>query len=380
MIDPVELTRRLVAVPGTSGHEKDVAGTVAEVMHELGFARVNIDSLGNVIGIAGPSDYEGPPAVVFDGHLDTVPVTGSWTVDPYQGQIRGGRLYGRGTTDMKAGLAAALAGVADAADELRRSVAVSATVLEETIEGVGIAAVCDALSPERVVICEPSGLAVNIGQRGRAEILLTIHGVPAHAAHPQAGRNALLDLAAVLTHLTAHPAPRQELLGEGILVPTDVITEPYPSISLLPTSVTLRFDRRTLVGETADSVLDDLRSAIEPLGMEIDLTIADDQVTTYTGHTTAPARFLPAWTIDADEPLVEAARRAVHDSGMEVSLGAYGFCTNGSETAGVRGIPTIGLGPGREDGAHVVDESVELSQIEAAACIYRNLSIELAGG
>lgn len=381
MIDPVELTRRLVAVPGTSGREDEIAQTAADVMHQLGFARVDTDHLGNVIGIAGPLEHTGPPAVLFDGHLDTVPVTGSWTVDPFAGVIRDGRLYGRGTTDMKAGLAAVLAGVADvAAEGLKRPVAVSATVLEETVEGAGVAAVCDALSPERVVICEPTGLAVNVAQRGRAEILLTVHGVPAHAAHPQAGRNALLDLAAVITCLTTRPTPHQELLGDGILVPTDVITDPYPSISLLPTSATVRFDRRTLVGETAASIMDDLRAALAPLGMDVELTIAADPVTTYTGQEITSPRFLPAWRIDAGEPLVEAARQALRKSGAAVSLGAYGFCTNGSETAGVRGIPTIGLGPGQEDGAHVVDESIEIDQIEAAARIYRNLTVELAGG
>lgn len=379
MYDPVELTRRLIAVPGTSGREQDVAETVIQIMRELRFKRVDVDDLGNVIGISGPA--KGPPAVLFDGHLDTVAVTGQWTVDPYAGIERDGRLYGRGATDMKAGLAAALAGVAEAAaNGLSRSVAVSATVLEETIEGVGIASVCDALSPERVVICEPTDLSVNTGQRGRAEVLLTVKGIPAHAAHPEVGHNALLDLARALSELAARPTPTHPLLGDGILVPTDVITDPYPSISLLPTSATARFDRRTLVGETAESVLDDLRTAMDKLSIDAELSIGADEVTTYTGRTVAAPRFLPAWSIARDDPFVRAAVQAVRSNGTAVSLGAYGFCTNGSETAGVRGIPTVGLGPGAESGAHVPDEAVEIDQIVTAANIYRNLTLQVAGG
>ncbi|MCA9506700.1 MAG: M20/M25/M40 family metallo-hydrolase, partial [Myxococcales bacterium] len=173
-MDAVELTQRLVRIPGVSGSEALMADTVEEVMRELGFREVVRDDLGAVIGIVGP---EGSPTkLLFDGHMDVVPVVGNWSVDPFGGEIRDGRLWGRGSADMKGGLAAAICGVAAAArdGELACQAAVSATVLEEVIEGVALGAVMDRLAPEAVVICEPTSLTLNTAQRGRLEVLLTI--------------------------------------------------------------------------------------------------------------------------------------------------------------------------------------------------------------
>ena len=96
----------------------------------------------------------------------------------------------RGSTDMKGGIAAAICGVAAAARSgLKRRVAVSASVLEEIIEGHALASVLDACAPQAVVICEPSKLQIKAGQKGRVELLLTFHGKPAHAATPHVGVN-----------------------------------------------------------------------------------------------------------------------------------------------------------------------------------------------
>jgi acetylornithine deacetylase/succinyl-diaminopimelate desuccinylase-like protein len=133
-MDAVELTQRLVRIPGVSGREGEVADAVEAAMNELGFREVLRDPYGAVVGLVGP---EGAPTkLLFDGHMDVVPVIGTWSVDPFGGEIRGGRLWGRGSTDMKGGLAAAICGVAEAARDgaLTGQAAVSATVLEEVME------------------------------------------------------------------------------------------------------------------------------------------------------------------------------------------------------------------------------------------------------
>jgi acetylornithine deacetylase/succinyl-diaminopimelate desuccinylase-like protein len=181
-LDAVELAGRLISIPGLSGAEANVADEVERAMTLAGYRDVFRDPLGSVIGVAGPDTAA--PALLFDGHMDVVPAVGAWTMDPFRPVVRDGRLYGRGATDMKAGLAAAIAGVAAAAaaGRLRRPVAVSATVMEETIEGVALARVLDDLRPEAVVICEASDLAVQVGQRGRAELIVTVTGLAALAA------------------------------------------------------------------------------------------------------------------------------------------------------------------------------------------------------
>ena len=331
-----------------------------------------------MLGLIGPRDAE--VALLFDGHMDVVPVTGSWRSDPFGGEIRDGRLHGRGSTDMKGGIAAAICGVAAAARSgLKRRVAVSASVLEEIIEGHALASVLDVCAPQAVVICEPSKLQIKAGQKGRVELLLTFHGKPAHAATPHVGVNPLHAAAKALTVLETLPLPHDDVLGQALLVPTDIVSDPYPSISMIPGAVTIRFDRRTVSGERLEDVLAQIRGHLAGHGLsDFTLAVSEGRVETYTGQHATPPRWLPGWRCDGDTALL-AARAAVSASGREPLVGAWPFCTNGSESAGRRGIPTIGLGPGNEEDAHTIDESIALEQLEGARDIYRNLVLAVCG-
>jgi putative selenium metabolism hydrolase len=375
-VDPVDVAARLIGLGCLSGHEGPMAEAVAGWMNVLGYRDIRTDRLGSVVGVVGPESDEFP--LLFDGHMDVVPPAGDWGADPFGGIVRDGRLYGRGATDMKGGLAATLVGVAAAAPELERPVAVSATVLEETVEGVALAEVLDTVQPKAVVICEPTGLGIRVGQRGRAELLLTALGVPAHAASPERGRNPVLSMAAALGRIAAMDLPSDDALGPAIVVPTDTVSDPYPSISLIPSSVTVRFDRRTLLDEKPEDVIDGLLAAAGAPGEEFTARISRDPVTTYTGVEIGAERFLRAWRLDERHPLAMATIAAVEGAALPAQLGVWGFCTNGSESMGARGIPTVGFGPGWPEDAHVVDESVSVDEIRKASEVYRRLAIGVA--
>ncbi|MGO3742174.1 YgeY family selenium metabolism-linked hydrolase [Kerstersia sp.] len=372
-MDVVALTQAMVRIPSLSGHEADMARLMAETMRAAGFDEVRTDANGSVLGIVGPAGTD--IALLFDGHMDVVPVTGEWRFDPFGAEIHEGRLYGRGSTDMKGGVAAAICGVAQAARQgLTQRVAVSASVLEEVIEGHALAPVLDACQPAAVVICEPSKLQIRAGQKGRVEILLRFHGKPAHAANPHRGVNPLHAAARALTALESLPLPHDPVLGPALLVPTDIISDPYPSISMIPLSATLRFDRRTIAGESLDDVLAQIRAHLHQHGLrDFTLQVSEDTVSTFTGCHANPPRWLPAWRCEADSPLLQLTREAVRQSGREPVVGSWPFCTNGSESAGRRGIPTIGLGPGNEEDAHIIDESIALEQLHGATAIYARM-------
>ncbi|MET4578623.1 YgeY family selenium metabolism-linked hydrolase [Ottowia thiooxydans] len=377
--DVVALTREMVRTPSLSGDEGSVAALVAQKMRSLGFA-VTVDSNGSVLGLVGPEDAE--VALMFDGHLDVVPVAGEWKHDPFGGEIADGRLYGRGSTDMKGGIAAAICAVAAAAQtgQLQRRVAVSASVMEEVIEGHALAAVLDSCKPAAVVICEPSKLQIKAGQKGRMEILLTLHGQPAHAASPECGVNPLHAAARALLALDAMVLGKSTDLGDALLVPTDITSSPYPSISMIPIGTTIRFDRRTLPGETAEQVISEIEQCLRDAQVnDFTVRISGDAIKTYTGACANPSRWLPAWRLDREHELVQHGVSAMRAAGLLPTIGTWRFCTNGSESAGRRHIPTIGLGPGREEDAHTIDESVEISQLEGAREIYRHLTLALAG-
>ena len=378
-LDEIELTQKLVQTPGLSGAESDVADIVEDAMNALGFNKVFRDALGNVVGLVGPKAET--TALLFDAHMDVVPAAGEWRMDPFGGEIIDGRLYGRGSTDTKAGLAAAICGVAAAAKSgrLNRQVAVSATVLEESLECVALGAVVESLRPEQVVICEPSNLTIKLGQKGRAEILLTVAGIPAHAAFPARGKNPILLAAKGLAALEKIQLPKDPFIGGAILVATDIISDPYPSISLIPPRVTVRFDRRTIPGESEEIILNQILDALKSVDDHaFSVSVTRDTVQAYTGKAIEAPRLFTAWKVEQDLPLVKAAQAGVIAAGLEPEFGFWGFCTNGSETAGKRNIPTIGLGPGVEDDAHIADESISVEELRQAKIVYEHLVYNLA--
>lgn len=378
--DAVSLTQAFVRIPSLSGQEQGMADFVQQVMRELGFDQISVDEKGSVLGLLGPA--QAPLALLFDAHMDVVPIAGTWTVEPFGAEIRDGRMYGRGTSDMKAGLAAALCGAAAAArsGKLKQRIAVSASVMEEVIEGFALSQALEHCEPAAVVICEPSRLRIMVGQKGRQEILLRLQGRPAHAALPHLGVNPIQAAARVISALQTLDLPQDAQVGQALLVPTDIISDPHPSISLIPSSVTVRFDRRTLVGESSVSVLQQMEQCLQAAGVEgFSLELVDSQVQTYTGQQASPQRDLPAWRLDESAPLAQAMVQAVQQAGRPVEMDTWWFCTNGSESAGRRGIPTIGLGPGEEAQAHTADESVAIDDVLGAKDIYEQLCIQLAG-
>lgn len=371
----IDVLRSLVKIESPAGQEGAVIDLVRTWMATLGYVDIQLDACGNVIGALHCGDG---PVVQVDSHVDTVPAgdRSQWQHDPYAAEIVGDRIYGRGTSDMKGALAASLVGLAAAhADgHVRGTVLVSATVGEEHIEGLAMGRVVDHYHPDLVIICESTALKLNVAQRGRAEIQVTTYGKSAHASNPSVGINALRHMTRLVAALDTLLPPSDLLLGEGILEPTTIISTPYPNVSVIPWRCDARYDRRTLVGETAQSVLDPIMAVIQRLAandanFRAEAAIVAGEFCCYTGLKLEQETFAPAWKMNADNAWVRAARRALGD----VELGHYSFCTNGSYSAGRAGIPTLGYGPGYEPTAHTTDEYLELDQLWGAAEGYYRL-------
>jgi putative selenium metabolism hydrolase len=363
----------LVGIPSPSGAEGAVAERVRVELERLGYA-VEVDRLGNVVGTR---DRGGGPCVLFDAHMDTVGVTdpAAWSADP-AGERRDGRLYGRGAMDMKGPLAAVVHGAVAA--EAAGRVVVCASIAEELVEGAATVEVARRVRPDVAVICEATGLRVAIGQRGRAELTVEVFGRPTHSSRPDLGVNAVDAMADVLAAARAIKLPSHPALGPAILVPTDVISRPYPGLSVVPDHCAVTFDRRTLPGESEEDVVAPLRAAVEaavaPHGATGRVTVAVDRFDSYSGARVEAPNFAPAWFIDA---AAEPARTALAALGAEPTH--WAFCTNGSGTAAL-GIPTIGFGPGDESLAHRVDEFIALDELYAGARGYAALAAALTRG
>jgi putative selenium metabolism hydrolase len=368
----IELARQLAATPSVSGNEGAAVALVEGELRALGFEDVRVDPAGNVVGELGSGDG---PRLLIDGHIDSIPLHSAdqWTVDPFGGEIRDGRLYGLGICDQKASIAAAAYGVATAhlGYPLDGRVAVVASVCEEEMEGQALAGVIDAFEPDIVITTEPSDTRLVIGQRGRAKAFARVIGRACHAGHSTEGVNAAEALAALIMELAAVEHPTHPQLGRRDLTCIDIASWPYPSVSTVPGRAEARFDCRFLPGETAESILALLVGAAAAAwtgwseAPQLEVGLVDATFSTWTGAQFSADEFAAAWWTDETTEVVGRAKAAMSDAGLDPTPTHYSFCTNGSLSAGLRGIPTIGFGVGVESMAHQVDEHVTVDSLVA---------------
>ncbi|MEN6564798.1 MAG: YgeY family selenium metabolism-linked hydrolase [Veillonellales bacterium] len=375
----VALCQELIQKKSYSGQEDLMAAYLRQVFGKYGYDEILTDDYGNVIGhIRGNRSGK---AILFDGHMDTVPVTDEdkWQYPPFSGELADGKIYGRGASDMKGAVSAMILGAAYFADDCRKDFAgdiyVAGVVHEECFEGVAARQISKMIRPDYVVIGEASELNLKRGQRGRAEIIVETEGKPAHSANPQAGINAVYKMAELINQIRTIETPHHAVLGEGILELTDIKSSPYPGASVVPDYCRVTYDRRLLVGETREDVIKTIVDLIHELHTKDPEFVANAYVSAgaercYTGTVIEGERFFPAWLYEADDEFVQAAISGLCAVGLKPKLTQYSFCTNGSHYAGEAGIKTIGFGPSGEELAHTMDEYIEVDQLLKATAGY----------
>lgn len=376
----IELCQNLIQAQSYSGEEQEVANRIKEYCLANGFDDVTIDKYGNVIGcIKGNRPGK---KVLFDGHIDTVPVSdpSKWTHDPFKGDIVDGKIYGRGTSDMKGADAAFIAAANFFAKDLNKDFAgeiyIAGVVQEECFEGVAAREISKNVQPDYVIIGEASQLNVKIGQRGRGEIVVETFGKPAHSANPEKGINAVYKMAKVIEAIKQLVPTEHPVLGKGILELTDIKSAPYPGASVVPEYCRATYDRRLLVGETKESVIKPIQDLLDELmaqdpELQVKVSYALGKEVCYTGNVIESERFFPGWLYDENEDFVQAVYNELKSEGFTPSITQYNFCTNGSHYAGEAGIKTLGIGPSLENLAHTVDEYIEIDQlVKVCECYY----------
>jgi putative selenium metabolism hydrolase len=377
----VNLAQELVARPSVTGEEGEIARFLQSVLPHYGFDEAMIDPYGNVVGRVGEPIAGG---LLFDGHLDTVGVHNpeEWRHDPFGGETSEEKIYGRGIADMKGAIAAAIVAVAELRDEgwsPHIPLWLSGTVCEEVAEGVLIERVLDLAQPSAVIIGEATALHLAVGQRGRAEIVMDAAGKSVHSAHASLGINAIdVAVRALMAIQNNFQAPFSESLGEGSLVATDIISDPYPGCSVVPSRCVVTFDRRVLLGESPRSVLQPLADCLSP-GDEVTARLADYDFRTHTGIAVKGVSYAPPWYFEPGQERVQVALAGLRRAGIAAGVKTYGFCTNGSGSAGKRNIFTLGFGPGDEGAAHTTDESLAIEQLIESVRGYKELFRTMTG-
>jgi putative selenium metabolism hydrolase len=359
----ITFTQELIRRYSPSGQEAGAASLIHQMLGELGYESVHTDRLGNVIGIR--SGIEPGPCVLFDAHMDVMPVhePETWSLNPVGGEVHDGKLWGRGSTDIKGGLAAAIYALAGLSKEdFSGTLILSASVGEEKLEGVALQEVVRETKPDFALICEPTMCRLGVGQKGRAEFWIDVQGTPAHTSRAELGDNAIYRAMQIIQSIRNIPPQHDSLLGDGLTELIEIISSPYPGECTVPFGCHLRFDRRLISGETRGSIMKEIETALT--GIEHwRSNFQQDSFTTYTGVELLNEQFYPGWRIAPDSIWLHKAQLGLQSAGLDLETVALPYCTNASFTAGLAGIPSLIFGPSTIRLAHIVDEYIEIEEL-----------------
>ena len=389
--DVTHFLQQLVQKPSISGQEQEVASLISREMERLAYDEVFTDDMGNVTGIIkGSGQGEN---IMFNGHMDHVDPgrLEEWEYDPYGGIIAEGYLYGRGTSDMKGGIASqvyAAALIKKHGLAHRGDIIVTGVVQEEPAECVGMAHLCDVTFVQRgikvdfMVSGEPSGLRLMLGHRGRVELEVTTVGRTSHGSAPWLGINAVYKMLPVLSKVQALNAtlPNHESLGKSTISLTSISCSPG-RLSIIPDLCTVCLDRRFTTDETAEQALAQIETILKEIGEEDasfqgSVRIREIEEESYTGMKTLAQKVMPVWLTPKDQSKVVRVHAALSNLGYKTEYGYWNFGTDGSHTAAILGIPTIGYGPGEENVAHTPKERISLDYL--AQSVVGNAAIAIA--
>jgi acetylornithine deacetylase len=373
--DVTELTRRLVALDSVNpdlvaggGGEGEISAFVAEWLERAGL-EVEREELApgrwNVLGIARGSG--GGRSLMLNAHMDTVGV--GRMEAPFEPRVAGRRLYGRGAFDMKASLAAIMVASARAADERLAGDVVVTAVADEEVASIGTAAVAASRSANAAIVAEPTEERVAVAHRGFAWLEVESHGRAAHGSRPDLGIDAIAKLGRVLTGLelldrALQANPTNGLVGSGSLHAS--LIEGGKELSTYPDRCLLQLERRTIPGETPESVEREVREIVERAAAEDPAFRADVRLT----FSREP------FEVAQDADVVAAVRRhAAAVAGAEPDVVGVPFWTDAALLAAA-GIPTVLFGPVGE-GAHADVEWVDLASAARCADVYLRIARDL---
>lgn len=311
----------------------------------------------------------------YCSHIDVVPAGDHslWAVDPYGAEERDGSMIGRGTSDAKGPVAAALEAVAvlkAAGFEPDATLELALVSDEESggFQGAGYLVEKGLISPDIAIVGEPTSLRVVRAQRGIAWSRITTRGVAAHGSAPERGVNAIEHMAEIVRHLEeclpdiSHPVVGGPTISVGTI-------HGGAKLNIIPASCTIEIDRRTIPGETDASVIESFQAAVDRArqtypDIDAHIEIVDSGV---------------PFEIPESSELVQTMIRSVADvTGQEPQVIGFRGASDARFLA-EKGADVIVFGPGDITLAHTAHESIELSQLETGAVAYALAFARLLG-
>lgn len=366
-IDPRALTRELLAFNTVNppGMERACARRLGAILEEAGF-RISYHEFaeGRTSLIARIGGGHRRPPICFTGHIDVVPLGAApWTRDPFAGDTDGDRLYGRGSTDMKSGIAAFVAAAVELAPVLGDGpgLVIVITAGEEVgCEGAKFLADQGVLGEAgAIVVAEPTGNYPHVGHKGLAWFEIETHGVTAHGSMPEVGDNAIVKMAKVIGDLEhfhfpveSHPVMGRPTLSIGTI-------EGGLNTNSVPDRARITVDTRTVPGVDHVHLCKSLETMLAPRGARV-RRIVDTP---------------PLYTEPADEWMQQVYEACTPFLDGRPEPRIITFSTDGADLKrGFGGsVPAVILGPGEPTLAHQTDEWCSQHRIEQSVDLFRTL-------
>lgn len=367
--------RDMISIPSESCHEEKVIDRIKTEMIRVGFDKVEIDPMGNIMGYIG----HGKHLIAMDAHIDTVGVGDPhlWNFDPYKGYEDDKIIGGRGASDQEGGMASMVyAGkiIKDLHLDGDYTLMVTGTVQEEDCDGLCWQYIIneDHVRPEFVVITEPTACKISRGQRGRMEIKVTTHGISCHGSAPERGDNAIYKMAPILLELRAlnENLKDHDFLGKGTLTVSEIFFT-SPSRCAVADGCSISIDRRLTAGEDAELAIKQIKNlpSVKASGAEVEMYSYSRP--SYKGVEYPTESYFPTWLIEENHPAcmtLADVYKGLFNEQPEISK--WIFSTNGVSIMGRYGIPCVGFGPGHEDQAHAPNEVTWKDELVKAAAMY----------
>ena len=350
------------------GDVRECAGLIAEDLRRRGLPSEILEEKPGVANVVSSLQGQtGGKTMIWNGHFDVVPPGENWEVDPFGGEFRDGFIYGRGSSDMKSGLAAmivALDALKKAQTPFKGRILFQAVGDEETGSEAGTMLMIRkkiGTDAAYAIVSEPTNLQISIGNRGLRWIEVIVKGRASHAGRPHVGANALHAAARMISGLERLAFKARHPLFE-IPFPSLSVTliQSGTKINIIPERCSFAIDRRMIPGETSESVRQEVE---EVLRENLSEGISADVCVTHEGW--------DPYALDPESPLVKGLSQAVREVvGETPKLKGKAGCTDASHLFHKAQIPSVCFGPGLEDTAHTANERVALEKVVQAARIY----------
>ena len=399
--------RDLIAIPSESCQEKFVVLRIKEEMEKLGFDKIEIDGLGNILGYMGSGDK----IIAIDSHIDTVGIGNmkNWASDPYTGYETSTVIYGRGGSDQEGGLVSAVYSAKMMKDlnliPEGYKILIVGSVQEEDCDGMCWQYIYnkDNIKPVFVISTEPTDGGIYRGHRGRMEIRVDVKGISCHGSAPERGDNAIYKMAEIINDvkelnekglakmLTKDPNPEHykdaEFLGRGTCTVSEIFYT-SPSRCAVADSCAISIDRRMTAGETYQYCLKQIEDlpSVKKYKNDVKVSMYKYNRPSWTGEVYETECYFPTWINSETAPHVKAVtdsykkvwgdKRIYSDDESKKNregknlVDKWTFSTNCVSIQGRYGIPCVGFGPGAESQAHAPNEITWKQDLVVCAVTY----------